>query len=873
MSGDVVRGDLAKEIGRAIRSGMDVAFTTAHLNADNSVYGPLLASILAQVFPRTWSKNQNEAFQTAMRLAAEALPGESEYQFADGRVDRHLRRHVTYRELAQLMTASGVDDFNPRRWKGVLEAGRTLMFGTTGDGRLESAKESEFRRNRERVFQAMSEELAAMPQLEPKPGERGIGNYSNEVRRSDIEDRVLSFINDAGGPIALVGESGNGKSFVARQLIREAFSAHRVAEVHEGRGDESLFATDLSGLLRRAGWDQPHQSVADKVDAVREVLKNPAAFDLVLFDNVDLWVLEAVLPDAQVPILITSRERLGDLVAEDVIVPEFTKSQALEASRYLLPGREDIELEALCSDVGNRPVVIHIACHLISEEHLTVENFRRSMAENSAKVLRSMAAELGRHHDHFGNPINGNIVGVYQHTLNHIFDAESDGRGGDPPVADVLDAILWLTESADIEFIYALASDTLTEAEFQRVRGAVSVLARFGLITHRGTSIEINTLTLDVLRHLQGDRAPGTVGRTLSRLRQAAVTFRDRDADWRTLTAHERAAAYRTGFFLAIVHVDGVYESMFPNLPGRVYPLLNTMVAYQDSAFFEPDDERRYGVLTAEISTGELRWLWTSTRSKVGVLDGDQDGGILAMAWLAHCTQRSDYPDAFESSGHVGEMFLGLTRRAQTQFRHVSMSVVPDPIAAHYGSECWTLCGEWQVPSIDYELRLCTRCADLVRPERRLLRLRLGARLISLEKIAENYGSPWNMRLMLMNVLYYVIDSETGFLGFSRFLEEMDEQEVAMTRDLYLFSLALSDAVRRMRMGEIEELRVLAEWVAGRIIADPIPAMNRDVALFILDGIAELCTAANLLESADNARASQRVIESMPNVAPADGTA
>jgi transcriptional regulator of acetoin/glycerol metabolism len=101
------------------------------------------------------------------------------------------------------------------------------------------------------------------------------------IRRAELEARITSALDDAveaSAPVVLWGESGNGKSVVARQMMTKL---GRTAVLRSGGGEQSAFAQDLIDLLRMLG-ELPEASTDGRLAQLRTDLPT-------LFRTVSVW--------------------------------------------------------------------------------------------------------------------------------------------------------------------------------------------------------------------------------------------------------------------------------------------------------------------------------------------------------------------------------------------------------------------------------------------------------------------------------------------------------------------------------------------------------------------------------------------------------
>ncbi len=114
---------------------------------------------------------------------------------------------------------------------------------------------STFRRNMEPLWDLLASSIENMKSAqsvhpESEPSQLTEHEY---VQRPDLEAEIQRALNEGRSPIVLWGESGNGKTWLCKKIIREHFQGRNIAIFREGDDEASLFDLDLIAELRRRG--------------------------------------------------------------------------------------------------------------------------------------------------------------------------------------------------------------------------------------------------------------------------------------------------------------------------------------------------------------------------------------------------------------------------------------------------------------------------------------------------------------------------------------------------------------------------------------------------------------------------------------------
>jgi hypothetical protein len=315
--------------------------------------------------------------------------------------------------------------------------------------------------------------------------------------------------------ISLEGEPGNGKSRLARELLRERLAQGGI--VIYIRGERLL--TDIAGVLSDTNFAVPMVGGGKAGKGLKESFAAYISSDrfptYVLLDNIADAALidELVPPSCRSLVVVTSREDAlpqGRGVA--LPIKEMDDDEAASLVRHIRPETSDSEVELLVTVLGARPLAIVHACGFIGDGHAyTVEQFCKDLSENAATILGKAV-----------RPIEWTLTWIYEHFLTRL-QASDDEIERDAGV--LLEFVSCLASEAmpynlvALPFYHRLAEHHgrwLDGAE-QRTRftGALHRAQRAYLLEPRPDGLSMHQLTQNLLNGIVGQQGSTEVTLTV----------------------------------------------------------------------------------------------------------------------------------------------------------------------------------------------------------------------------------------------------------------------------------------------------------------------------------------------------------------------
>lgn len=191
-------------------------------------------------------------------------------------------------------------------------------------------------------------------------------------------------------PHALHGLGGVGKTQLAIEY------AHRYASNYEViwwiRADQTaLVRSSLVGLAQRlgiAGVDPGR--VEESVAAVLEALRRgePHARWLLVFDNADQpELIEAFMPTGPGDVIITSRNRHWERVADALEVNVFARQESRDFLRICVDGISDTDADRLAEEFGDLPLGLEQAAAWLAQTAMTIDAYLGLLREEHSRIL------------------------------------------------------------------------------------------------------------------------------------------------------------------------------------------------------------------------------------------------------------------------------------------------------------------------------------------------------------------------------------------------------------------------------------------------------------------------------------------------------
>ena len=340
--------------------------------------------------------------------------------------------------------------------------------------------------------------LEANPDLARKEEAAPVGDDSaSDVPRPELEQQLeCALTATSAGVITLWGESGNGKSHLARKVAERHWGADQVAFLQGPAQANSLFDIGLGDMLEAAGIDTASWNWAAKVAAFKALINNGTRYSTVILDDIDEAAANLLLSGSTgLPIIVTTRERIAGLDGIEILVGAFSEAEAVTAFGPVSEEVEPQDVVELCGLLGNRPVAVEIARGLLSRGFVSFRNMLQMCRNETSSMLNASYEFL---------PLRqrGPITRIYQ---------ELAGRLASDFIAEAaMLTLVWLTKSTSEEILKPMIAE-LAGIRFDDFRIAASIqkLQSVGLIEHRESGIYVNELSVDLVRAATLDKLEG----------------------------------------------------------------------------------------------------------------------------------------------------------------------------------------------------------------------------------------------------------------------------------------------------------------------------------------------------------------------------
>jgi hypothetical protein len=530
------------------------------------------------------------------------------------------------------------------------------------------------------------------------------------VQRSGIEAKILNALDVGQQPVVLWGESGNGKSYLAREIARSKYSTERVIILRGPTEENSQYDLDLLAALQRAGHSVESWTFSAKQRALTGILAERSQFDLIILDNVDHRVLQVLPPLVETPTIITTQS-LTIPVGTSIRIDVYSESEAVEAvtrtlalrparSTHVVDEFDSKQASLLCMTLGRRPIAIDIAFRLVAYSFCTLKEMTEACAENVNSVLTTGLSLLNEDSAH-------SIVHVYKQLLSAI--------ASDQIASQLLDTIVWLTGSSRVETIAALSSDeNFTELRRLELHSGFDLLERLGLLSIEGDAVAINDLTLRILRLLTTDSADRPLRRFEMRsknLKSAAEgppsgppAPEDQPIFERRFNLTTQGIAEEWNFYAWLrQYVVAYVTSLAAGSDfGMVRCGWETLFAWQRNfeLFAESSHELQMGLISTD---GGQCILWRP---------GMAPAPLQGFAHILSLTL-ANVPILDPMPGIGFSLFVS----DDDCLVHEPYSIMSRDMAARGNVAIWSLCGKYYVPRNEPRTIKCARCTELALDE------------------------------------------------------------------------------------------------------------------------------------------------------------
>ncbi|WP_328995800.1 ATP-binding protein [Kribbella sp. NBC_01245] len=316
------------------------------------------------------------------------------------------------------------------------------------------------------------------------------------ARRSSYHRRLQDYVADGQQIIELTGDSGNGKSRLAQEFLKEMFplSQHRF-EVHAS--SPTALLASMVRELARFGVREIGSSEVELRQALSALLNSESSPRVVLLDDVAEWQLvKDIVASSTVRCLITSTPKVVPRQVPHVTIEVDTlhRDQTDSIFRHYLPDIEAAALDLLTETLAGKPLAIEQACLRLQEEDApSVSEYVRLLTIDAGLALNS---------DDDGERA---LATIYAQTLARLEGKSPDAvqlihlisqtAGYDVPVLPVTFALALRVEIPDVDVAQA------------RANAAIRVLRSNRLIKTTARGIDIHRLTSRIIRSAGRDNA------------------------------------------------------------------------------------------------------------------------------------------------------------------------------------------------------------------------------------------------------------------------------------------------------------------------------------------------------------------------------
>jgi len=313
------------------------------------------------------------------------------------------------------------------------------------------------------------------------------------VRRTWYHDQVRALIDKKHRVIALVGDSGDGKTRLALEIAHEGTNSPEGAVFLDCSSAETI-SQSLIGIIT-AEQRYADDSNLNEIRAFWALISRPDGPSYVVLDNlVDKGLLKSLVPpDHLTTLLITTTEQAVAHGFPSVVVTAMQQDTACELVRTILPSVTDADASRLAASLGGRALAIVQVCgFLLAEQLMTIPQFLSELEANAAETLDLPAAI-----------VDYTLPAVYEQTMLSLEDTN-------PAAARLLEFLAFLSPTRVpinlLKAALALATDNSDVAR-SVARGLIALRARY-LVQVVDAEVTVHHLTHDILQGiLSGKRA------------------------------------------------------------------------------------------------------------------------------------------------------------------------------------------------------------------------------------------------------------------------------------------------------------------------------------------------------------------------------
>ncbi|MBZ5735130.1 hypothetical protein K8Z61_11540 [Nocardioides sp. TRM66260-LWL] len=711
------------QIGVACRRPLDAVFLPKSYAADLAKL-PDLAAEVARVRPLHWKSSPNEALYVTLKSAAAATG-------KDTSPPNFLP--MGWAELAGVMIGRA-DPPNKR----LDYNSRLKLIRDTFTRSVDTESE---RALRAQLWIHFATALRELDVAQAAPQQAAFEDrFKGEIARAELYSEARWSLRQAVRTVVLRGESGNGKTYLARQLVRDEYAGRRVLWLGEDVGNPSPYDLALTAYLEEKGMSQQANGGAAARDAaLLRLLHDPESLDLLVLDNVSHGRARLLLEQSAVQALLTSRWEFTLPNTSSVPVGPYSEPEAIAAARTGFERATDSEIARFCGEVGYRPLVIDIACRLATNTQFRLDDIRETVHLNAAEAIDSFAELVPSYSNATGDRVSATMTEVYR----RLADAVSSNVSS----AVVLDVLLWLPRTSSVGLVCTIAEGLSPRINLTMAAGGIARLSLLGVIDISGDEIQMNDLTKSMLRALQFQRSSAAISaffykasehidmaliRGAINRGECPVTSLER----KYLDAPARDAYWK--FHGSNLQLSQMVYEMFAKDRSvglmQVAPL--EYIAFQrDFELFESGRVNEFAFIEAPA---ELPAVVTSSRGRRKLLRHRLK--LVSAYILVHnvALRSSGIDEAAPPWGYGVRIWPTAPRN---DCAHYLVSIFPSNVAASLGVNVWSRCGENFVPLATLkDAQQCDSC-EAFEPDPTHSDYRLD--ILAMLKVLDVASAPW----------------------------------------------------------------------------------------------------------------------------------